>query len=457
MHSTEAGGVMGELLMGIDVGTTWCKAAVVTPDGRELAHHRVPVPWQPVPTGAEIEPKRLPEVALIAAEGALDRAPAGRVVGVGVTSMAEAGALIDAGDNPVAPAIAWHDRRGGDEAAELANDIGGERFSATTGLPASPLCTLVKYRWLRGHEPAAAHGARWLNVAEWVVRGLGGEQVAELSLASRTGMFDLDRRAHWEEALDWAGAPRDLLPEPAPAGTPAGRLSPGLSRARGAVLCVAGHDHDCAAVGAGAMRDGDVFDSCGTAEAFVRAVRPPPSRGVRPRAVARGVTVGWHVIPDRHVLLGAFESGLALQRLGHLLGMEDEAARRGLDALALTASPAGDGAALLDGRRDAIRQDARAERLWRAALEALAERGAAMLDTLEELVGPAERIVVTGGGVRSEAARATRRAAFGAFERPPVEEAAARGAALLAGCAAGIFAGVDELPAPEPTRIEAIL
>ena len=117
MPSTEAGGVMGELLLGIDVGTTWCKAAVVTPDGRELAHHRVPVPWQPVPTGAEIEPKRLPEIALIAAEGALDRGPVGRVVGVGVTSMAEAGALIDARDNPVAPAIAWHDWRGGDEAA----------------------------------------------------------------------------------------------------------------------------------------------------------------------------------------------------------------------------------------------------------------------------------------------------------------------------------------------------
>jgi sugar (pentulose or hexulose) kinase len=447
---------MAELLLGIDVGTTWCKAAVVTPDGRELAHHRVPVPWQPVPSGAEIEPQRLPEVALAAAEGALDCAPAGRVVGVGVASMAEAGALIDARDHPVAPAIAWHDRRGGDEAAALEHDIGAKRFSATTGLPASPLCTLVKYRWLHGHDPAAARGVRWLNVAEWVVRELGGAQMAELSLASRTGMFDLDRRAHWEEALDWAGAPRDLLPEPAPAGTPAGRLGRGPARARGAVLCVAGHDHDCAAVGAGGMRDGDIFDSCGTAEAFVRAVRPPFSQDLRLRAVARGVTVGWHVIPGRQALLGAFESGLALQRLGRLLGMDNEAARRGLDALALTASPAGDGAALLDGRRDAIRGRARPEQLWRAALEALAERGAAMLDTLEELVGPAERIVVTGGGVRSEAARATRRAAFGAFERPPVEEAAARGAALLAGCAAGIFAGVDEVPVPEPTRSEAV-
>jgi sugar (pentulose or hexulose) kinase len=94
---------MAELLLGIDAGTAWCKAAVMTPEEGELARHRVPLPWQAVPTGAEIEPRRLLRVALAAAGAALDRAPAGRVVGVGVTSMAEAGALLDAADRPVAP------------------------------------------------------------------------------------------------------------------------------------------------------------------------------------------------------------------------------------------------------------------------------------------------------------------------------------------------------------------
>jgi hypothetical protein len=48
------------------------------------------------------------------------------------------------------------------------------------------------------------------------------------------------------------------------------------------------------------------------------------------------------------------------------------------------------------------------------------------------------------------------RAAFGAFERPPVEQAAARGSPLFAGWAGGIFGGREELPMPEPTRIEAV-
>ena len=44
---------MEPLLLGLDLGTTSCKAAVVTLDGRELAHGRAPVPWRRVPTGAE--------------------------------------------------------------------------------------------------------------------------------------------------------------------------------------------------------------------------------------------------------------------------------------------------------------------------------------------------------------------------------------------------------------------
>jgi sugar (pentulose or hexulose) kinase len=78
-----------------------------------------------------------------------------------------------------------------------------------------------------------------------------------------------------------------------------------------------------------------------------------------------------------------------------------------------------------------------------------------MLETFEKLAGPVERLLVSGGGARSEVARATKRAALGPFERPPVDEAGARGAALIAGTAAGLFADLRELPPPGATRMEA--
>ena len=57
---------MTDLLLGIDVGTTWCKAAAVSIEGRELAHDRVPVSWRAVRGGAEIDPERLFELAVMA-------------------------------------------------------------------------------------------------------------------------------------------------------------------------------------------------------------------------------------------------------------------------------------------------------------------------------------------------------------------------------------------------------
>src|SRR3954452_23682868 len=97
-----------ELLLGLDLGTTSCKAAVVTLEGEEGAHGQAPLAWTTVPTGAEIAPAGFRACARAAALDALSAAPAGRLVGLGVSSMAETGVLLDARGEPVTAAIAWH-------------------------------------------------------------------------------------------------------------------------------------------------------------------------------------------------------------------------------------------------------------------------------------------------------------------------------------------------------------
>jgi sugar (pentulose or hexulose) kinase len=442
-----------ELLVGIDVGTTLCKAAVIRAgDGTEVAHGSAPTPWTEVPTGAELAPERLLEAALTATVAALEQAPAGPVVGVGVTSMAETGVLLDPAGRPVAPAIAWHDARGEAEAARLGADLGAERFSARTGLPVRPLWSIAKYAWLRSHHREVADAVRWLGVAEWVVHGLGGEQVAELSLASRTGLLDLERKAWWDEALSWAGAPPGLLAELVQAGSPAGRAGDLLPRLAGATLTVAGHDHLSASVGAGATRPGDLFDSCGTAEALIRAVPPPVAPADVRRLVDAHVTVGWHVLPGRHALLGASRAGLALRRFLALLGVDDRA-REELDRAAAAMPPGSRGLVVRDvfGDRstlEGIGGDPSPALVWRAALEAATGRAVELRAHIESVAGPSRRLVLAGGWSKNPAARSVKRAMLGPFDRPPVAQAGARGAALLAGVAAGRFAGIDDLPDP---------
>jgi sugar (pentulose or hexulose) kinase len=440
-----------DLLVGIDVGTSACKAAVVGDDGRELAHGKAATPWRQVPTGAEVDPETLFEAAVEAAAEALAAGPEGRVVGVGVTSMAEAGVLLDAGDRVLHPAIVWHDARGADQADEIATALGADSFSERTGLPASPLCTLAKLRWLYEHHPPARAGRRWLNVGEWVVRRLGGKDVAELSLSSRTGLLELAARAPYGDALAWAQLPDDLLPELVLAGTPAGAADgESLPQLRGATLTVAGHDHLCAGVGVGVVAPGDVLDSCGTAEALVRVVAPPLRPEEIRRSVAAGITVGFHVSEGRQALLAGLWSGLALQEVLDTLGIGPDG--RGELASGALATAPGDAPALalelhsLERPPVQLPSDESPERIWRAAVDAVAAEADGLLRSIADIAGPHRQIVFTGGWSHDEAVRASK-SGLGAVEAPNVVEAGARGAALMAGVAAGVYANVDELPA----------
>ena len=299
---------MRDLLVGIDVGTTFCKAAVATPDGREVAHGRRPTPWTPVPTGADIDATALAEACAGAALEALGSAPEGAVRGVGVCSMGETGVMLDDRGEPLGPAIAWYDTRGGPEGERMAQELGAEAFSRRTGLPAGPFWAAPKYEVLVAAHPEVARGRRWLSVAEWVAAWLGGDEVAELSLASRTGFLDVASRAWWPEAVNRVGLSLEVMPPLVPAGTPAGRVTR-VRELKGAVITVAGHDHPCAAVGAGATTLGEVLDSCGTAEAILRSAPAPVPSDVMADAAARGITAGCHVVPDRQVMLGSFKGG----------------------------------------------------------------------------------------------------------------------------------------------------
>ncbi len=101
-----------------------------------------------------------------------------------MAGMAETGVLLDARGEPVVPGIAWYDERGAEHASRLASEL-GDTFAERVGLPVRPLCTLVKYAWMREHWPESRRGVRWLNVAEWIVRAArrrgGGRVLARLA------------------------------------------------------------------------------------------------------------------------------------------------------------------------------------------------------------------------------------------------------------------------------------
>jgi sugar (pentulose or hexulose) kinase len=457
------GNPVTELLVGLDVGTTSSKAVVFDADGAALTMGRAPTPWTQVEPvggmgapGAEMSADALLASAIAAVSRALADAPAGRVAGLGVTSMAESGVLLDARGRPVAPVIAWHDARDLPQVAQLGRDLGADRFSARTGLPLRSQWSMTKHRWQQDSDPATARGVRRLSVAEWVVRGMGGDEASDVSLASRTGWLDLAARSWWAEALDWSGASESLFPPLVTPGTALGQVPPdlGVPRLTGAALTTAGHDHQAATVGAEAAGAGDQLDSCGTAEALVRTVPAGFSRAGVSLLTKGGVTVGWHVLDRRWALLGATEGGLVLQRVLSILG--GAAALSALDTAAMEATPGvvsigvdGSSRVTVGGIGDGVTAGA----VWRAALEAITDQILHIHQLMASVVGPHRSMVVTGGWSRSGALMQVKGRAFGKLTRSDVAEAGARGAALLAGLAAGTYAGPDDFPRLAPAGL----
>jgi glycerol kinase len=86
--------------------------------------------------------------------------------------------------------------------------------------------------------------------------------------------------------------------------------------------------------------------------------------------------------------------------------------------------------------------DPAASRAGLAYHAALDEQGAAAAEVLAHMsavAGPAQRLVVTGGWAVGAGARAVKQRHLGPFEHSPALSTGARGAALIAGRAAGLW------------------
>lgn len=436
------------LLAGIDAGTTSVKALLLTPEGEEVAIGRAPTEWTSTAHGEETTGALLLQAAQDALADALRRSPDARVVALGVASMAESGILADSDDAPVGPVIAWHDHRDESQLEALQEDVGGARFSRRTGLPLWPQWSLTKHRWLREHVPAVASARRRYNVAEWIVRGFGGERASELSLTSRTGWLDLHQGTLWTEALDWAGASASLFGDLVPAGTALGRARAGgrMGAIDGAVLTVAGHDHQAAAVGLGCHRPGDEFDSCGTAEAILRTASPGLVEDVVESLTAQGITVGRHAVRDRWCLLGATQGGLILGKVMTALGVGRDGLA-GLDRAAEGAADRPEAVTLGPGAGDvAIDRSATPGEVWRAATRAVSAQAARLSDVLSQAAGPRTGLFLAGGWTNSSALLRAKSETAGPLHRATTTEAGCRGAALFAGLAAGVYSTVTDMP-----------
>lgn len=451
-------------IIGIDIGTTHCKAGLFDQDGTINALARCSTPTRRHVDGAAFyQPDELwAAVATTIAEAAAHTTP-DQIAAIGIASMAETGLLIERRNGePRTPLIPWFDTAAASCAERIALDCDRfERF-CTTGQYPGFKSTLARLLYLHDQQPRIADGATWLFAADYVAYRLSGAIATDYSLATRSYAFRIDRRRWDEDWLQHWGFTGDIFAPAALAGTPIGEVQPEQARqigvAAGTPVAIAGHDHVAAALAVGAIEPGSVFDSIGTAETLVGAL---PAHAIGQREYDSRLGYGCHVVADRLYWMGGISaSGGSIEWLRALLA---DPALDYADLLALidTAGPEPTGILYLPyllgsgtPHADATVRGAliglsaahgRAQ-IAKAVLEGTAYELEFIRRTAEQAIErPVDRLIAAGGGTRNRRWMQIKTDVCGcAFMIAPIEEAAALGAALVAGIGCGVYRSADD-------------
>ena len=455
------------MLLGLDLGTGSVKALLLDPDGTVAGEgSRSYSVRSPNPGWAESRPEGWWDAVGEAARETIG-SRSSEVTALGLSGQMHGVVLTGADAQPLRSAILWADARStGQLHAYRSLDEDARRRLANPPAAGMAGPTLL---WLRDNEPEVYGNARWaLQPKDWLRMRLTGEASAEPSDASATLLYGpgVDR---WDyEVVEALGLRPDFLAPLVASTDVAGELTHEAAEHLGLreELPVAAGAADTAAamLGSGLLEPGLVQLTVGTGAQIVAPVdRPDPDPHGRTH-LYRAAT------PNLFYSMAAIQNaGLALEWARRLLGVSWEEVYE--EAFAV---PAGAGGATflpyLSGERTP-HLDPAARGAWtglglghgrghllRAALEGVAFALREGLGALEAAGVSAPELRLAGGGATREP---WRQLLADVLARPlrllPTDvsaNASARGAALLAGVASGVYGSVEETfaLAPEPER-----
>src|SRR5918999_5814271 len=388
-----------------------------------------------------------------------------QVAALGISGQMHGVVLADERGHPPSPAVLWADTRSAEQLAAYRRLDEGAR-----GRLANPPAVGMagpSLLWLRDHEPDGYASARWaLQPKDWLRLCLTGEVATEPSDASATLLYDL-RSDDWDyPVVETLGLRPDLLAPLVASADIAGTLTEraaGLLGLRAGLPVAAGAADTAAAMfGCGLLRPGSVQLTVGTGGQIV-APRSSPEPDPHERTHLYRAAA-----PDLWYSMAAIQNaGLALEWARGVLGASweevyDEAFKvpPGAGGVVFLPYLSGERTPRFDpGARGAwsgLGLDHGRGHLLRAALEGVAFALREGLEALEDAGTPVPELRLAGGGTASEP---WRRMLADVLGRPlrllpdaVASVASARGAALLAGVASGVYRPTREVLPPDPDR-----
>jgi len=260
------------LFIGLDLGTSSVKALLMDESGNiEASCSRGYPCFHRYPGWSEQEPLDWYKGSIAAIKELVHGSDVDPldVRGIGIGGQMHGLVTLDEDDAVIRPAILWNDGRSEQESEYLNNEIGMDRLSAWCGNIAFPGFTAPKLLWMRKREPDSFNRIRKVMLPkDYLVYRLSGEFSTDVSDASGTLLFDVRDRCWSVDMLELCGLSIGQMPEVHESFEPVGTLSPNVARELGLpndVIVVAGAgDNAAAAVGCGAVEEGQCNISLGT-------------------------------------------------------------------------------------------------------------------------------------------------------------------------------------------------
>jgi len=432
-------------LIGLDLGTSTCKALAIDAAGRVLARASADYPLAtPRPGWAEQAPSdwwRGADEAMRALRAVLGHEVT--PLAIGLSGQMHGLVALGADDAVLRPSILWCDNRTEAQCARLTDAVGGsEALLALSANRMLPGFTGGKLLWLAEHEPHVFERMRHFLLPKDYLRLLmTGERATDVSDASGTGLFDVRARRWSRPLLDAVG----LRPGQEPAALESHEVSGRLREAvatrwglpPGLPVVAGGGDSVIQTTSMGVIDEGLVGITIGTAGLVgASSGHCPDNHGARLQVSCGNAPGLWHVMGV------TLNGGGAFAWLRDALRPLGEAAPD-FDALTRLAEtvPAGSGGllflpSLLGERCPHVAPDARAAWVGLTQAHHVGHMTRAVLEgillTLREILALVER-----SGVQVQRLRASGGATVSATWRQLLADVCGRPVATLTGAAEG--------------------
>ena len=456
-----------DLILAVDIGTGATKAVLFDAGLKQVAlvrrHYPIHVPnkgW------SEQEPEEIYQGVLEAIRAALQAVPPDcSVRAISISAQLYSIMAVAHDGTPLTNSIPWSDTRSVEQANRLREHPLAEGIRQRTGCPIDAVYPRTKIQWIK-ENLRLPKDARFVSIKEYVIHRLTGQFLVDWSMASATGLFDIQNKTWDATTLNLLGISSENLSVLVPTRavldfTPDARDLTGISN--GTPLVIGGGDGPLASLGVGAVGTNGLAVNVGTsaaARAVIYQPRIDPAGQLWTYLIDEGLWVTGGMVSSGGIVLEWFLENFFLAQALTEGGFSTDVYTQ-LDRLAGEAPVGAEGLLFIpylsgtqcpdwnpETRGSFIGLDLKHRRghISRAVLEGISRSIYRISEAIQGLLDRQfEDVYVTGGLTASSLWLQIAADMFGAsMIVPETSEGSARGAAMLATIALGMRSGLDD-------------